>query len=70
MPKVIIEFDPVEERYELDNALYGGRFRSALREIDNTLRNRIKYQNRSEEVNIAYSEIRSWIWEAFEGIEE
>ena len=70
MAKVILEFCPYEDQYELETAMNAGKFRSALAEIERELRNRVKYkENLSEELREAYQEIRSWVWDAVEGVE-
>lgn len=43
MGKIILEFDSVEENAEANNALRGSDWKSVVWEIDQYLRNKIKY---------------------------
>ena len=70
MPKVILEFDPHEDKYEMESALHATKFRLALSEIDRKLRDIVKYgENVSDEVDQLCHDVRKIVWEAFEGVE-
>ena len=64
MAKVILEFDPIEDRDELHAAINGSKYALAFYELDQHLRSEVKYNdNLSEEVADALDEIRNKIRE-------
>ena len=69
MSKAILSFPIPEEKEEFEMAFHGPHFRFALEEIDNTLRNRMKHGDISEDMYDAYDEIRGWINDALGVIE-
>jgi hypothetical protein len=62
MAKVTIEFDTVEEAEDVQNALDGWKWKHCVREIDEELRNTIKYdENLPTNVANAYASLRDKI---------
>jgi hypothetical protein len=49
MGKIILEFDSVEENAEANNALRGSDWKSVVWEMDQYLRNKIKYCEDNED---------------------
>jgi hypothetical protein len=45
MAKVILEFDPIDDKEELDNAINGWKWSAAYAQMDLWLRNELKYNN-------------------------
>lgn len=65
MPKLKLEFDITEEQEEYYNAINGGSYRYLLQDLDNWLRDIVKYnayKNTSEEQEFA-SKVRDKLYE-------
>lgn len=43
MAKVILEFDPIEDRTEMESAMNGSKWKSAMWDLDQELRKTTKY---------------------------
>jgi hypothetical protein len=64
MGKIILEFDSENEANDAKSALDGWRWKSAMWELDQYLRNEIKYNDKnSSEVTAAYEKLRNKIRE-------
>lgn len=59
--KAILEFDPITEKTEFNNALHGGTYRYIISTIDNELRNKIKYTELNKDEELAYRLVRQRI---------
>jgi hypothetical protein len=46
MAKVILEFDPFEDKYEMESALNGIKWRSLVWDLDQYLRSELKYNDK------------------------
>jgi hypothetical protein len=46
MAKVILEFDPFEDKYEMESALNGTKWRGLLWDLDQYLRSELKYNDK------------------------
>jgi len=58
MPKAILEFQLPEEQEEFDMARNGCHNLIVLEDMDNYLRNKLKYQELTDEQCVIYQEIR------------
>jgi hypothetical protein len=63
MGKVTLEFDSVEEAEDIRNALDGYKWKLAIWDLDQNLRNEMKFNNLSNEKHKAFEEIREKIIE-------
>ena len=63
MGKVTLEFDSVEEAEDIRNALDGYKWKLALWDLDQHLRNEMKFNNLSNEKYKAFEEVREKIKE-------
>ena len=64
MAKVILEFDFHEEESNIKDALEGYKWRKVVWEIDNKLRNELKYNDKlNKQVRKSYEKLRSEIRE-------
>ena len=67
MPKATLEFNLPEERDEFRDAQNGGTWRMILQDVDNQLRNVVKYGEPKEALakttQGAYDQVRTWIYE-------
>ena len=63
MGKVTLEFDSVEEADDIRNALDGYKWKLAIWDLDQNLRNEMKFNNLSNEKYKAFEEIREKIIE-------
>ena len=61
MPKNTLEFNLPEDREELNHALNAGAYISALQDIDNYLRGRLKYEELDEPVREALQAARDYL---------
>jgi regulator of protease activity HflC (stomatin/prohibitin superfamily) len=60
-------FNLPQEQEELENALYGSKYKIILRDLDEMLRSKLKYdETLTEEQEQIYQEIRDSLNEAFE----
>lgn len=57
MPKVILEFDSLEERQEMEDAINGWRYSLALHNIKQKIRQIWKYQDLPDDVYKKVDEI-------------
>ena len=46
MAKVILEFDPFEDKYEMESALNGTKWRHLVWDLDQYLRSELKYNDK------------------------
>jgi hypothetical protein len=46
MAKVILEFDPFEDKYEMESALNGTKWRGLVWDLDQYLRSELKYNDK------------------------
>jgi len=68
MGKIIIKFDSVEEAQDARDALDGYKWKLAVQDIDQMLRNRIKYDDQlPEDVSRAFETLRDSIREILSG---
>ena len=60
MPKAILEFNLYEERYDFEQAVNAGKYRSVLWDLDQFLRSKTKYasDDATEEQLAAYYSLR------------
>jgi len=68
MPKLILEFDTIEDQEDYYNAINGGSYRYLLQDLDNYLRDIVKYnsyKNTPEEQEFA-SKVRDKLRELLE----
>jgi len=68
MPKLILEFDTIEDQEDYYNAINGGSYRYLLQDFDNWLRDIVKYnsyKNTPEEQEFA-SKVRDKLYELLE----
>ena len=68
MGKIIIKFDSVEEAQDVRDALDGYKWKMAVWDLDQMLRNRIKYDDQlPEDVSRAFETLRDNIREILSG---
>ena len=60
--KAKLEFDLPEEQDDFEVASNGWKYCSVLFDLDNFLRNKLKYEKLTEEQDKAYSEVRELLW--------
>ena len=65
--KISFEFEP-HERFEIETFARGPEYKNALREMDEYLRQKIKYGDVSEDVYDAYCGVRNKLNELTEGL--
>lgn len=63
MAKVIIEFDSIEDKDELDVCINGGKWYTLAWQLDQYLRNRLKHEDLSEDAYSALDEAREKLHE-------
>jgi len=63
MPSAILRFKLPEEQSEFDLAYNGARLSVVIEDLDNYLRNRLKYDELSEEQYHCYERIRAKLTE-------
>jgi hypothetical protein len=61
--KAILEFSLPEEEDEHSLAVNARKYYTVLWDIDQQLRNKIKYSNASDDTIAAYEETRDLLWE-------
>ncbi|MBU3658878.1 MAG: hypothetical protein FGM14_03335 [Flavobacteriales bacterium] len=61
MGKITLEFDSVEEAEDIRNALDGYKWKLTIWDLDQHLRNEMKFNNLSNEKYKAFEEIRKKI---------
>ncbi len=69
MPKAILEFNLPEESEEHYCALYGSRYRYAITEFDEYLRNSLKHGTLAEDQRLALQQARDTLRECMYGLE-
>lgn len=67
--KAILKFSLPEEESEFYYAQNGVKFASALSELDNWLRNKIKYESISEKELEAYNNVRKELFELLDDLD-
>jgi len=72
MAEALLKFDLIEEREDFDNAIKGSSYRSALFDIDQWLRSKLKYEELTEAQHEAYETTRKQLWDILNsnGVEE
>lgn len=65
MAEVILVFDPVEERTEIEHAIYGSSYANLIFELDEWLRSQSKHECKTI---ISIDEVRKWLREMAEGL--
>jgi hypothetical protein len=58
MPRVYLAFDTVTEKKDLEMAMAGHEYKFALSDLDDYLRNQLKYENLSKTKEKHLTEIR------------
>ena len=62
MAKVILEFDPNEDRSEMESALNGWKWQMLVWDVDQHLRSELKYNDKvTEEVYEALKKVREYL---------
>lgn len=61
--RAILEFNLPEDRYEYKNAAKGTKYLMALEDIYTTLRNKVKYAEKTEAEDKVYNEIYDYFFE-------
>lgn len=69
MSKAILEFNLPEESEEHSNALNGSSYRYNIKDFDNWLRNKLKYENLSEQESKLFQEVRDKLREFMDELE-
>ena len=65
--KISFEFEP-HERFEIETFARAPEYKNALREMDEYLRQKIKYGDMPEDVYDAYCQVRNKLNELTEGL--
>ena len=65
--KISFEFEP-HERFEIETFACAPEYKNALREMDEYLRQKIKYGDMSEDVYDAYCQVRNRLNQLTEGL--
>jgi hypothetical protein len=60
--KAILEFELPEDQYDFDTASNGWKYRLVLCDIDDFLRNKLKYEELSPGEDGAYDKTRTELW--------
>ena len=68
MAKLILEFDALEEQREAAHAVNGLKYYCALSEIENLLRNKLKYGPLTTDQEDILLEVRDKFYEITEGL--
>ena len=68
MPKVTLEFTLPEDQSEFDWANNGFKYYSALRSLDERLRQLNKYGPEEEQQSFSPEVARKWIWEEMDRV--
>ena len=68
MAKLILEFDAMEEQREAAHAVNGLKYYCALSEIENLLRNKLKYGPLTTDQETILLEVRDKFYEITEGL--
>lgn len=64
MPFAIMVYNLPEEQEEFNEARDAGRYRSALGDVWNKVRSKLKYEELPEGHGEVYEQVRSWLVEA------
>ena len=68
MATVTLSYDQFEEADTLNEALNGWKYRAALSEVDNFLRNQLKHGEHSDEVDAHLQKVRDQLYSALDGL--
>jgi hypothetical protein len=60
--KGTLEFNLPEDQDDFDTATNGWKYRSVIDDIDGFLRNKLKYDNLTQEQYDAYDKVRTELW--------
>lgn len=60
--KATLEFNLPEENEEFETASNAWKYKSVLWEMDNYLRNKLKYEELKGEEYVAYEQVREHLW--------
>jgi hypothetical protein len=64
MAKVILEFDPIEDRDEMESAINGWKWKMLVWDLDQHLRSELKYNDKiTGEVYEALEKVRNYLHE-------
>jgi len=64
MAKVILEFDPAEDREEMESAINGSKWKMLVWDLDQHLRTELKYNDKiTGEVYEALEKVRNYLHE-------
>jgi hypothetical protein len=64
MAKVILEFDPIEDREEMESAINGSKWKMLVWDLDQHLRTELKYNDKiTGEVYEALEKVRNYLHE-------
>ena len=63
MAKVIFEFDPIEDKEEMDTALNGWKWKALVWDLDQELRSKLKHSELTDEAYEALDAIREKLHE-------
>jgi hypothetical protein len=64
MAKVILEFDPFEDREEMESAINGSKWKMLVWDLDQHLRSELKYNDKiTGEVYEALEKVRNYLHE-------
>lgn len=61
MAKGILEFELPEEREDFETAQNGWKYKSILKELDEDLRRKLKYENHPPEARKIFEEMRAYL---------
>lgn len=62
--KAILEFSLPEESEDYSNAMEGSSFKFLLQDFDNLLRQKLKHEDRTDEINALLQELRDYLHES------
>lgn len=66
--KAKLEFNLPEDQYEFDSCTNGLKYRMVLTDMDNMLRNQIKYNDKlSDDAQKAYEDCRTFLHDVLDG---
>lgn len=63
MAKVILEFDPIEDREDMESAINGWKWKMLVWNLDQHLRSELKHGSLREEAYASFSNIREKLHE-------
>jgi hypothetical protein len=59
--KAILKYNLPEDQIEFNNAINGNKIKMLLEDLDNYLRNKLKYEQLTGDQNDAYQDVRSFL---------